>query len=85
MYCFDPAQFGRTPWNHPKTGPSRARFLLESITALQQALRDIGSGLLTLGCSPAQALTGKGMPNPTYAAVHDLPAAATPSGTLFYG
>ncbi len=38
-YCFDVRQFGTSPYGFSKTGSARAKFLLESITALQQSCR----------------------------------------------
>lgn len=46
VYFFDPRHFRRTTKGFPKTGPMRARFLLESVLALKQRLRDLGSDLL---------------------------------------
>ncbi len=46
VYCFDPRQFGRTPYGFPKTGAFRAQFLLESLSDLRQTLRRMGSDLV---------------------------------------
>lgn len=46
IYCFDPRQFGRTPYGFPKTGPYRAQFLLESVADLRRSLRQRGSDLI---------------------------------------
>lgn len=46
VYCFDPRQFGHTPFGFPKTGAFRAKFLLESLSDLRQALRQLGSDLV---------------------------------------
>ena len=45
-YCFDPRQFGQTPFGFPKTGPFRAQFLLESVADLRQSLRAKDSNLI---------------------------------------
>ncbi|AGY58032.1 DASH family cryptochrome [Gloeobacter kilaueensis] len=46
LYCFDPRAFGRTPHGFAKTGAHRARFLLQSVAALKDALEQLGSGLV---------------------------------------
>ncbi|MGF1514954.1 MAG: DASH family cryptochrome [Elainellaceae cyanobacterium] len=46
IYCFDPRQFGTTAFGFPKTGPFRARFLLESAADLRENLRSLGSDLV---------------------------------------
>ncbi len=46
VYCFDPRQFTETAIDSSKTGPHRARFLLESVADLRQNLRNIGSDLI---------------------------------------
>lgn len=58
LYCFDPKQWGTSPWGDPRTGPFRAQFLLGSLHTLRDSLRAIGSDLLTCACSPAQAVKG---------------------------
>lgn len=45
-YCFDPRQFGQTPFGFPKTGPFRAQFLLESVADLRQSLQAKHSNLI---------------------------------------
>ena len=60
MYCFDPRQFKGTPWGNPKTGAFRAKFLLESVLALQASLRAVGSDLLIARGTPEAVLTGEG-------------------------
>lgn len=46
LFCFDPRHFGRTPHGFDKTGKYRARFLIESVRALRDALRAKGCDLL---------------------------------------
>jgi deoxyribodipyrimidine photo-lyase len=46
VYCFDPRQFGQTPFGFAKTGAYRAQFLLESVADLRAALRSLGSDLI---------------------------------------
>lgn len=46
VYCVDPRWFQKTSFGFPKTGPFRARFLLESLSDLRQRLRDKGSELI---------------------------------------
>ncbi|MBD1858427.1 MULTISPECIES: DASH family cryptochrome [Leptolyngbya] len=46
VYCFEPRQFGTTPYGFPKTGAFRAQFLLESVADLRQNLRSLGSDLI---------------------------------------
>jgi len=48
LYCFDPRMFDRpTEYGSPyKTGPHRAKFLVESVLDLKQRLRSVGSDLL---------------------------------------
>lgn len=55
VYCFDPHWFGSTHFGFPKTGPHRARFLLESILSLRCALEAKGSQLL-LRCGKASTV-----------------------------
>ncbi|MEM9568600.1 MAG: DASH family cryptochrome [Cyanobacteria bacterium P01_E01_bin.34] len=46
VYCFDPRQFGQTPYGFPKTGAFRAQFLLESVADLRRSLQERGSELV---------------------------------------
>lgn len=46
LYCFDPRQFGTTAFGFAKTGPYRAKFLIESVINLRASLRALGSDLL---------------------------------------
>lgn len=56
VYCFDESQFTTTPFGFKKTGSFRFKFLLESLTALDTALRKFGSGLLLLKGKPEEEL-----------------------------
>ena len=62
IYCFDPRQFGGTPRGNPKTGLFRAKFVLESVLALQSSLRALGSDLLIANGTPEDILTGSFLP-----------------------
>ncbi len=46
VYCLDPRQFAPTPLGYPKTGPFRAKFLLETLQDLRHHLQKIGSDLI---------------------------------------
>ncbi|UBF27512.1 DASH family cryptochrome [Kovacikia minuta CCNUW1] len=46
LYCFDPRQFGTTPFGFPKTGAFRLQFLLQSVANLRESLRSISSDLV---------------------------------------
>ncbi len=46
VYCFDPRDYAETAIGLPKTGPYRAKFLLESLQALKDNLQAIGSDLI---------------------------------------
>lgn len=46
VFCFDPRHFGRTPHGFDKTGKYRARFLLDSVRSLREALSAKGSNLI---------------------------------------
>ena len=58
VYCFDPRQFRGTPRGNPKTGAYRTKFLLESVLALQNSLRAVGSDLLIANGTPEDVFTG---------------------------
>jgi deoxyribodipyrimidine photo-lyase len=57
VYCFDPAHFTSTPLGFPKTGPHRARFLIESVANLRDNLRAVGSDLVVRFGSPEDELS----------------------------
>ncbi len=52
MYIFDPRQFKKQELGFPKTGVFRAQYLLESVAALQNELREKGSDLLIFNGFP---------------------------------
>jgi len=66
VFCFDPRHYGPCASLHPcwskgakhisKTGVLRARFLVESVNALQQSLRDLGSELFVAHGRPEEVL-----------------------------
>ncbi|MDX2285425.1 MAG: DASH family cryptochrome [Bacteroidia bacterium] len=56
VYCVDPGMYGKTAFGFPKTGPHRARFLLESLADLRLRLRQLGSELLVLHGKPEAVL-----------------------------
>lgn len=56
LYCWDPRLFIATPYGHSKTGPHAAQFRLESVAALREALRGIGSDLLVSSAKPEDAI-----------------------------
>lgn len=58
VYCFDPRQFGQTAFGFPKTGTFRAQFLIESVAALRQSLRQLGSDLMVRQGQPEAILPG---------------------------
>lgn len=52
VYFLDPRQFGRTPFGSWKTGPFRAKFVLECIRDFKARLRALGSDLLVVRGQP---------------------------------
>ncbi|MBW4698348.1 MAG: DASH family cryptochrome [Aphanocapsa lilacina HA4352-LM1] len=56
LYCVDPRQFGKTPFGFEKTGPFRARFLLESVADLRRSLGRLGSDLLVRRGHPEEVI-----------------------------
>lgn len=46
VYVHDPRAFAPSPWGHTKTGPHRARFLMQALADLRARLRGVGSDLL---------------------------------------
>jgi deoxyribodipyrimidine photo-lyase len=56
VYCIDPRHFGETPFGFAKTGPFRAKFLLESLADLRQRLRDKGSELIVRWGKPEEVI-----------------------------
>jgi deoxyribodipyrimidine photo-lyase len=56
LYCFDERQFGKLPSGFPKTGKFRAKFLIESVEHLRQAVRERGGELLVRMGKPEQII-----------------------------
>ncbi|KAF6001014.1 hypothetical protein CCYA_CCYA17G4309 [Cyanidiococcus yangmingshanensis] len=56
VYCFDPRQFGKTSFGFEKTGRYRARFLIESVADLRNALKKKGNNLLIRIGKPEEVL-----------------------------
>ena len=52
VYCFDESHFCNSEYGFQKTGSFRAKFLLESLTDLDNNLRELGSGLVILKGKP---------------------------------
>ena len=52
VYCFNESHFSESEYGFQKTGSFRAQFLLESLTDLDNNLRELGSGLLILRGNP---------------------------------
>jgi len=57
LYCFDPRQFGKTPFGFPKTGAYRAQFLIETVADLRKGLRSRGSDLVIRQGKPEDEIT----------------------------
>ncbi|MGB3767091.1 MAG: deoxyribodipyrimidine photo-lyase, partial [Phormidesmis sp.] len=56
LYCFDPRQFGETPFGFPKTGAYRAQFLLETVADLRAQLQKKGSDLVIRQGKPEEEI-----------------------------
>ena len=56
VFIFDPRSFGKTRFGFEKTGRYRAKFIVESVSALRQSLRDRGSDLIIRIGQPEQVL-----------------------------
>jgi deoxyribodipyrimidine photolyase len=56
VYCFDPRDYGKSSSGFDKTGPYRARFLLECVSDLREKLRTLGSELLVRIGRPEEVL-----------------------------
>ena len=56
VFCFDPRYFRLTKFGTEKTGIFRARFLIESVSALRENLRSKGADLLVLCGKPEDVL-----------------------------
>ena len=59
VFCFDPRMFQRSAWGNIKTGPFRAKFLLESVADLKASLREIGSDLVVAVGKPEEILPSR--------------------------
>ncbi|KAK7392304.1 hypothetical protein VNO78_20738 [Psophocarpus tetragonolobus] len=56
VYCFDPADFGKSASGFDKTGPYRANFLIESVSDLRRNLQARGSDLVVRMGKPESVL-----------------------------
>ncbi len=56
VYVFDPRFFAASAWGSPKTGPFRAKFVLQSVLDLKRRLRGVGSDLLVAVGQPEHIL-----------------------------
>jgi deoxyribodipyrimidine photo-lyase len=56
VYCFDPRQFGKTPFGFEKTGRYRAKFLVGAVAELRDRLRAIGGELVVRRGRPEEAV-----------------------------
>lgn len=56
VFCFDPRNFGKTPFGFPKVGVFRAQFLLESLADLRENLIARGGNLLIRSGTPESVL-----------------------------
>ena len=56
VFCLDPRGFADTRWGFAKTGPFRARFLLESLADLRASMRARGGDLVVRRGAPADVI-----------------------------
>ncbi|KAG0626041.1 hypothetical protein M758_2G098100 [Ceratodon purpureus] len=56
VFCFDPRDYGKSSSGFDKTGPYRAKFLIECISNLRSSLRDRGSDLVVRIGKPEEVL-----------------------------
>ncbi|XP_045833519.1 blue-light photoreceptor PHR2 [Trifolium pratense] len=56
VYCFDPADYGKSSSGFDKTGPFRASFLIESVSDLRKNLQARGSDLVVRVGKPETVL-----------------------------
>ena len=56
VFCFDPRDYGKSSSGFDKTGPYRAKFLVECISNLRSSLRDRGSDLIVRIGKPEEVL-----------------------------
>lgn len=56
IYCFDPREYGKSLSGFHKTGPYRAKFILESVADLRRRLRELGSELIVRVGKPEEVI-----------------------------
>ncbi|KAF1878832.1 hypothetical protein Lal_00047504 [Lupinus albus] len=56
VYCFDPSDYGKSSSGFDKTGPYRAKFLIQSVTDLRKNLQSRGSDLVVRVGKPETVL-----------------------------
>ncbi|WP_445382784.1 DASH family cryptochrome [Robiginitalea sp. IMCC43444] len=56
VYCFDPRHFSKTDFGFPKTGKFRAKFLLETVAELKDALKELNISLLVHRGKPEEVI-----------------------------
>ncbi|CAE7885234.1 cry-dash [Symbiodinium microadriaticum] len=57
VYCIDPRHWEKSPWgDHRRCGPFRSRLIAESLEALAESLRSIGSRLVAVAGRPEEVL-----------------------------
>ncbi|KAJ7537940.1 hypothetical protein O6H91_11G028600 [Diphasiastrum complanatum] len=56
IYCFDPRDYGKSSSGFDKTGPYRAKFLLECVANLRANLRERGSDLIVRVGNPEEVV-----------------------------
>lgn len=56
VYCFDPRHFEETPFGLKKTEKFRAKFLIESVTALRESLEKLNIPLLVYYQNPEDSI-----------------------------
>jgi deoxyribodipyrimidine photolyase len=56
VYCFDPRDYGKSSSGFDKTGPYRAKFLIECVADLRKNLRERGSELVVRIGKPEEVL-----------------------------
>ena len=57
LFIFEPAWFENTPFGTKKMGDFRLKFLVESLTELNQELKSLGSGLLVKFGNPLEVFS----------------------------
>ncbi|XP_024538727.1 blue-light photoreceptor PHR2 isoform X1 [Selaginella moellendorffii] len=57
VYCFDPKDYGKSASGFDKTGPYRAKFLVECVANLRDNLRERGSELVVRIGNPVEVLS----------------------------